>query len=71
MESWPLEPGAALGWVRNECVCTGAAVCGGTVPGWSLGEWGVGRERNFASDWHQGECRHRVCMDVMDEEPVP
>ena len=54
----------------NVCV-PGAAVSGGTVPGWSLGEWGVGRERTFASDWHQGECRHCVCMDVMDEELVP
>lgn len=26
-------------------MCAGAAVSGGTVPGWSLGEWGIGRER--------------------------
>ena len=71
MESWPLGPGAALEWVGNDCLCGGAAVCGGILPGRSLGEWGAGRERNFASDWHQGEYRHHVCLDVMDEEPVP
>ena len=71
MESWPLGPGAALEWVGNDCLCGGAAVCGGILPGRSLGEWGAGRERNFASDWHQGEYRHHVCLEVMDEEPVP